>query len=347
MSEHVIQISKRRNNFTLLRFLAALFVVISHSYDLLDEGNEGGVPQIANSLISFSRVGLIMFFFISGLLITESLMTSSSITHFLWKRVLRIYPALIVLIIITIFVIGPIFTTFPLKSYFQSSKTWEYFIGGITLIKLRFYLPGVFKGEGVNGSLWSLPVEFRLYLMLLLLFIITNYKKSVFLFLIVFVFLFLLFFSEQNKIIFPTWFVPYTYWGSCFFFGSFVYLLKEKIRVNKKIFICLLITWIVTSPLEILYRLFEMFVICYVVLLIGYKFAVIKGNFFSENDYSYSIYIYSFPIQKIIIEVLGTKDLTPLSLFSITIVLLFPFCWFSWNYIEKPCLKLKNRFFYS
>ncbi|MFT3946898.1 MAG: acyltransferase family protein [Agriterribacter sp.] len=280
----------------------------------------------------------------SGLLVTQSLMASENIKHFLWKRILRIYPALIILIFVTVFIYGPVFTTIPLINYFTSSQTWQYFIGGISLIKLRFSLPGVFNGEGVNGSLWSLPVEFRLYLLLALLYIIAWFNRNILLFLVVILLTLLFFIGFQKYLSIPKWFDIYIYWGLYFFAGSLTCLLKDKIKLSILIFICFLILYFFSVKEGVLIRLSELFVICYGCLLLGFQAPSIKSPFFSENDYSYSAYIYAYPIQQAIIHVTGIENISPSGLMFFTIILLVPFCWMSWNFIEKPLLSKKDFF---
>lgn len=338
------QIAGRSNNFTLLRHIAALFVIISHSYDLLNVPDEEVLSVLTNGRLSFSRVGLIIFFFLSGFLVTQSLVTSKNIVHFLWKRILRIYPALIILIVLIVFVLGTLFTTLPLSVYFSSSQTWQYFVGGISLIKLRFYLPGVFNGEGVNGSLWSLPVEFRLYLMLVLLYSIACFKRNMLILLVTVLLVFLFFIGVQTYLPVSKWFNVYIHWGLYFFTGSLVYFLKSKIKLNSLIFCCFVIFYFFPEKPAVLGRLSELLMICYGCLLVGFRIPSFKSFFFSENDYSYSIYIYAYPIQQAIIYVSGRDNISPVYLMFLTIIILIPFCWMSWNYIEKPALKMKDIF---
>ena len=76
-----------------------------------------------------------------------------------------------VMLSLTVFVLAPALTTLPRDDYFTSPMTWEYFRKCATLIGgVRYSLPGVFetvplKGE-FNGSLWTMPVEVRMYLYL-------------------------------------------------------------------------------------------------------------------------------------------------------------------------------------
>ena len=160
----------RDNNFNLIRFLAALSVLFGHSVGVL------GLPSAYEFFfdhlgLSLAEMAVDVFFVTSGFLVTASLINRGNLIAFLWARVLRIYPALWVMLALTVFVLAPALTTLPLADFFSAAKTWDYFAKCATLIGgVRYSLPGVFdamplKGE-FNGSLWTLPIEFRLYLYL-------------------------------------------------------------------------------------------------------------------------------------------------------------------------------------
>lgn len=336
-----VALPRTANNITLLRHFAAFFVLISHSFDLTGNFNNEFLRKISGQHISFSKIGLIIFFFISGFLITQSLIFSASIKQFIWKRFLRIYPALIVLMILTVFVLGTFFTTMPLKQYFASSKTWEYLFGA-SLIRLRFVLPGVFHGEGVNGSLWTLPIEFRLYLLLALLSIVGIIKKRLLFFGFILAFtaiaVFVITISFQSNVL--SYFIPYLSWGIYFFAGSFVFFIKDKIILDYRILIVLIILWILARDIEIVNVISEIICFSYFTLWMSFNTPVVFSNFFKENDFSYSMYLYAYPLQQIIIFESG--GISPLKLILLSLPGLIPLCWASWNFIEKPSLKLKR-----
>jgi peptidoglycan/LPS O-acetylase OafA/YrhL len=110
-------------------------------------------------------VAVYVFFSISGYLIATSWNQSSSALGYFARRVARIFPAVIVVVLLTTFLVGPALTTLPLTDYFSSGDTWKY-LSGLVLAP-TYLLPGVFAlnpTSAVNGSLWSLGPEFICYL---------------------------------------------------------------------------------------------------------------------------------------------------------------------------------------
>ena len=65
------------------------------------------------------------FFSLSGFLIAGSL-ERSTIPAFIGLRILRIVPALAVDTLLTLLIVGPLFTTLPLREYFSNKVTWKY-----------------------------------------------------------------------------------------------------------------------------------------------------------------------------------------------------------------------------
>ena len=161
----------RDNNFTLLRFSAAMTVLFAHSVAAL------GLPPSSRVLLqrigfSLGEMGLDMLFVTSGFLVTASLVNRQDLIGYLWARALRVYP-------------GPLGHADPdgfrpgagadlaaaSRLLRLGPRPGSYFAKCATLIGgIRYSLPGVFdtvplKGE-FNGSLWTMPVEVRMYLYL-------------------------------------------------------------------------------------------------------------------------------------------------------------------------------------
>src|SRR5208283_3958352 len=160
--------SGRKNNLDVIRLAAALMVIFSHSFGLainwvpkvpFYKGIDNGLGFLDNN---FALLGLQIFFIVSGFLITKSYMDNRDPVRFLWARFLRIFPALICVILITTFVIGPLFTVHPLVIYLTSGPTYSY-LSNITLYGYTASLPGVFNNTALNVPLWTLKYEFAFY----------------------------------------------------------------------------------------------------------------------------------------------------------------------------------------
>jgi peptidoglycan/LPS O-acetylase OafA/YrhL len=74
-----------------------------------------------------------MFFITRGFLIAGSFCNRKGLVPFIWARVLRIYPALIVAMFISVFILGMWFSTLKSIEYLSSSETYKYLIENIIL----------------------------------------------------------------------------------------------------------------------------------------------------------------------------------------------------------------------
>lgn len=153
----------RDNNLDVLRLAASLAVVVGHAWPLT--GAESA-PRLAGILLS--HLAVFVFFSISGYLVATSWKFSPHARTFLARRAARIFPALIVVVIVTVLALGPAVTRLPVSEYFGSSVTWRY-LSGLVLAP-TYSLPGVFPDNpttAVNGSLWTLGPEFLCYMVVL------------------------------------------------------------------------------------------------------------------------------------------------------------------------------------
>src|SRR3954470_23246436 len=95
---------RSRNNFDVLRLIAAMLVLFAHSFDLL------GRPEPLGYL-GWGDVGVTIFFAISGFLVARSWALNPRLGPFAAKRALRLMPGLIVAVLFCALVLGPIMTS--------------------------------------------------------------------------------------------------------------------------------------------------------------------------------------------------------------------------------------------
>ncbi|MGV3621467.1 MAG: acyltransferase family protein [Archangium sp.] len=151
----------RSNNLDVIRFVAAAAVIYGHAFPL----NLASSPGFFSN--SVQTIGVKIFFMLSGFLISQSWDSDPNVFRFIQRRALRLFPALAVVLVLSVCVLGALVTTLPLNEYFGNARFWSY-LGNINL-NISYDLPGVFGSNpyktAVNGSLWSLPVEVSMYLL--------------------------------------------------------------------------------------------------------------------------------------------------------------------------------------
>src|ERR1043166_2621763 len=146
----------RENNFDILRYILAAMVVFSHSFAIVD-GNtrREWLAVISHQQIGFGGIAVDFFFIISGYLITGSWIKSKGLADYFRKRILRIYPAFVLLSLVTICIIGPlaIGAIPPYLLHFNPLR----FLAQSALLS-PFSTPGLFEhaplAGAINASLW-------------------------------------------------------------------------------------------------------------------------------------------------------------------------------------------------
>jgi peptidoglycan/LPS O-acetylase OafA/YrhL len=153
----VVNKSLRISEIDLLRFLAAMAVVLFHyafrGY-AADDLSVMNYPLLA-PLAKYGYLGVDLFFMISGFVI---LMTAenASLKHFLISRVVRLYPAFWACCTIT-------FLTILAIGGDRFTASWHQYLVNM------FMLGGRFDLDAIDGSYWSLGVEVRFYLLVVIM----------------------------------------------------------------------------------------------------------------------------------------------------------------------------------
>ncbi len=328
----------RDNNFNLLRFLAASAVIFSHSYAIAIQKD----PFFSILGANIGHVAVDAFFVISGFLIARSFDRRRSLSQYMKARFLRIFPALWVMLLLTVFIVGPLFTTLSFQQYFSRSETWSYLVFNGLLIDVRHSLPGVFESSNyagrVNASLWTLPIEFRMYLMVPLLGLL-GFLGSWRRFLIALLLLLTAWILVPDLLVFL--------WGEgsverlALFFsaGTLVYLLRSRIPLHGLLLLMFAIMawfsrgtsyhpWVLGAATT------------YAVFWFGYVPGGWLRHFNRIGDYSYGLYIFAFPIQQMFSTHNPSWD--GLTLFGASFPAILTIAMASWHWIEAPALRRKE-----
>jgi peptidoglycan/LPS O-acetylase OafA/YrhL len=241
-------------------------------------------------------------------LIAGSFFERNNIGAFIWARILRIYPALIMAVFFCTFIVGLFFTKESWLSYIDDPIIYKFFVKNITLLfGVEYYLPSVFNENpyknAVNGSIWTLPYEIKMYSYLAISGIILNYLEKFIgnwlvkiSFLLVAVFVIITYILEHFNL--PTQ-EPFFCLFLMFFTGVAFYLWRGYVCMSKSVFIVLII--ILSISIVFNKQLFFIGYIIFLPYLVFYVAYIPSGfvrNFNKFGDYSYGIYLYAFPLQQ-------------------------------------------------
>ena len=301
-------ITRNANNFDFIKILFAWLVIVSHSYVLL--GNQGcdWLCEATHHYINFSYFGVKGFITISGYLIFKSLNRSPNLIDYLWKRVLRIYPALIIVLVLSVGLAYLIYQ--PTNNYFKFNKeALDYILNNLSLYHNQWRIHGVFDtlpNTAINGSLWTMGFEFFFYLVLLMIYPFRKYPLVIQIILcltIILLFIGNIYFIDELRVIPFRLRVDFIFeLGLFFMIGAFLGAIDWKdILFKKQIAI---IATIIT--VAILYFQPNPIWLCftwpYLVIFIGQGSSKFS-NWIHANleDPSYGIYLYAFPVQQSII----------------------------------------------
>jgi peptidoglycan/LPS O-acetylase OafA/YrhL len=338
-------VKNKNNHFNLIRLIAAFVVLAAHSTTLL--GVELPPEQFIHGYnVWIGTVAVNVFFVISGFLVTASLFNRQNVISFLWARFLRIFPALWVMVLVVVFGLGMALTKLSIHEYLTSPMTQHYLWRCMTVVNgMAYYLPGVFvsspHNQMVNGSLWTICVELRLYEYLaglwVIFYIVGRYRRQ---------WLSMLFFVVAAALFI---FVVAGHTDNTgasnsylFFAGAVIYVFGNKIRVSSRLIKVLMVFISLSLVYNKLFFIVYLLSLPLLVLSLAYTSSRALLRFNSLGDYSYGAYIYAFPIQQSLVTLNPNISLIEMVVYSFALTLGVAIL--SWHFVEKPALSRKEVF---
>ena len=339
----------KENSFDFLRLLFAYFVIITHSYPLSGLAEQDILSHITNNQTALSHIGVSGFFIISGFMIYPSLIRSKTILEYVFKRIIRIYPAYLILITLTLLIFGPMLTSLNYFDFIKNPITINYFKLNVNLLSpIQFILPDVFTDNpypnAVNGSLWTIPYEFLFYFLIIpIQYVPKQYRR----YLLIATFLLLIILFKVNSH-FQLDVIPGTSFekiyllkfGLLFISGAIISelgFIKIKNSIIAAVSTLLLIISFTTNT----YEYAQFFILPILIISIGQLKIPYLSKINKIGDYSYGIYLYGFLIQQTL-QHYFELSLYEFIIYSVIFSTIFGSA--SWFLIEKNALKLKALF---
>lgn len=334
----------RRNNFDLLRLLAATEVLFFHAKSHLDID----FPAWADKLWYFR--GVPVFFVISGFLVSASFERSNDLFSYFRNRALRIFPGLWVCLLVTVLVAS--FFGFSFLSVSAAKWFFLQMFGGI-------YTPDFLKEFGFgsyNGSLWTIPVELQFYIVLPILYYfsrLTNISENA---VLLFSFIFFSVVGFSISFLFPDMLTPsetrtaqllkYAFFTHFYLFLAGVLLQRSisslvPILVGKGlVWIALYVLFVSLMPKNQIFDCLSLLLLAVTVVSVAYTVPDVSARTLKGNDISYGVYIYHGLVLNILV---GIGLVGRGSSLLLTLVLACAAAYVSWVFVERPFLQRKRQ----
>ena len=237
-------------------------------------------------------------------------------------------------------VLGLVLTDVGGMDFLTSKQTVEYAIHDSTLIDLRYTLPGVFEdnpSNAVNGSLWTLPVEMRMYIFVAIAGLLGVLRHRM-LFNVAAAAILVLYLAWPDS---PLLANPVHARAAVFFLvGAALWINREWAPLTGPGAVGLVAAAALASFTGA-YDLVFAIAFAYVILWLGFTDRVRMPNLAAHGDLSYGTYLYAFPVTQVWVQIL--QPVSPWVVFVLSLVTVLPLAWMSWHVVEQSALRLKGR----
>lgn len=314
------------NNLALIRLICAFGVIVSHSYALIGGINHSEkdlLSTITSDNLGYGAFAVGVFFLFGGYLIAGSAERSKTFTSFIKKRILRIIPELAFLVLMLAFVIGPLASSLPPAQYF-TNPSLPVFLLNIALIPVHS-LPGLFNSNPypnvVDGSLWTLPVEFSCYLLVFLSFKLTHFDRNKYLKLsapiaLLVLIYFIILYPYQISVVRPV----LLYW-----IGTTAYVFKDSIHIPKPLALGSFFVFCISLPLG---WSDATMLACFPIFMAWLAFSVKASKaslLLNKLELSYGVYLWGWPAGQLVVLLHPNISVEVLALTTIIFSLIMGF----------------------
>ena len=367
--------SSSRNSFHLMRFVLAALVIFCHSFTLLRQTTP--LSALTDGLMNEGTLAVDGFLVISGFLICQSAVRSRNVLVFLRSRALRILPAFLCALFFSALIVGGLAYWGDFASYVRMEQgPFAWIMNWLTLNVQpeQWGVAGVFAANpttSLNVSLWTIKFEVFLYAVMALMMLTTLHRRrpAYIVPYAAFLILRLLLTCFQVRLwdVYDTRWWLLSHWnydrftqtGLFFFTGTLLYAYRDRLPRRWYLAVIAVLALVLSvcfsdvprqaealagDPSQLLWqlaclplRLAYCLALPYLIVYLGAS--PLGAGFSRLGDMSLGMYVYSYPLQQLLIHIF--PEITPLPLFGLTLALVLPMAQWSWRCIESPALRLK------
>lgn len=324
----------RRNSFDALRLVAALVVVCSHAVPLaLGPQRDDLLWRSTGGQVTFGKLAVLIFFAMSGYLVTQSWERLRDPRAWLWARIVRVWPAYALVIVLLALVLGPIVSSLSPAGYFSNTDLAA-FLGNIRLFDLWHSLPGVFDANPTreaNASIWTMPAEVACYLLLAAFAWSGALNRRLALVLAGLMLVAQGAYGDELK-----WSAFITF-APAFWVGVALYLHREAVRWTRPL-AALAVVAAALSLGDAWFWPVASVAIPYAALTLARSAAL--SRFSGRADLSYGTYLLHWPVMQTLVLLL--PGIAPAPLLALALPITLALAWASWTFVERPALRLKD-----
>ncbi len=337
-------IKRPYDSFTLVRLVLALAVVVSHAFSV-GTGRHTEEPLYALTGYTLGEHGVNGFFAVSGFLVAMSWDRRGGAIPFALARILRVFPGLIVAVLVTALALGVAMTSLPKGQYLTDLRVWQMIWATLTTFKSATVLPGLFEGNPLRwpiSTVWTLRYELLCYAGLLAYGMLGGFRRPVLalagaglaaLALLVLGLLGPIPKGQETALRLPLIFAS----------GALLYLYRDRVRLDLGLAAGVLAALpLAALLLPALYTPLLFIGTAYLIVFIAIAPGLSHPRLEPPGDISYGVYLYGWPVQQALQAlfpgVAGWTMLGPALIITCAVATL------SWLMVEKPALRLKSRF---
>lgn len=339
-----VKISDGHDNFfTPLRFIFAFMVLIGHAC-IIGSNDLQGEPHIFYTY-TFSYMAVNLFFIASGFLVTKSMLYRGDMAEFSSARILRIFPALIVHVLLVMFVMGPFVTNLPLFEFFTHPDFLSQPLKVLSFYNTDMEMPGALLNNNeqiASGTLWTLRYEVLAYIGTALTFSLGLMRKK-WMLLAMFVGLsiaWMLAYGTGALETMPATIAAILRFGVCYSLGAVIFAYRERLQFHILGVILVTLAAAFTNGTAI-FEVTTTIMLAYFVFWAAYIKLPKLVKLQTVSDISYGIYIYHWAILQWLDHL---YDLNSWQLITITAPVTILISMASWHWVEKPMLSNKKAF---